>query len=427
LPFFVVQLANFQEVNHTPSESNWARLREAQNKALTLPNTAVSTTIDLGEWNDIHPLNKKDIGKRLALSAQNLAYNEKSVVYSGPTLKTQSTENDKITLTFDNVAEGITSKDGEALRWFSIANYDKKFVWAKARIIGKDKVELWNESVKKPKYVRYAWQDNPEGVNFYNSANLPASPFRTDIENLDESKPWKGKKCSVVLTYDDALNVHLDNVIPALDSLNLKGTFYLTASSDAGTKRVNDWRKVAINGHELGNHTLYHPCDATREGMSWVKPEYDLSKYSLKRIQDEIKMCNAYLKAIDGKDKRTFAFTCGHKKVIEGEFIQSLASEFVAARSVRSQMHTFEEQQLMDMDCYSMEGTSGEKMIELVKAAQNSGKLLVFLFHGVGGEHGLNVSKEAHSQLVHYLKENEKEIYIDTMLNVAEHIKGLKK
>jgi len=158
-----------------------------------------------------------------------------------------------------------------------------------------------------------------------------------------------------------------------------------------------------------------------------VKPEYDLSKYSLRKIQDEIKMCNAYLKAIDGKDKRTFAFTCGHKKVIEGEFIQSLASEFVAARAVRSQMHTFEEQNLLDIDCYSMEGKSGEEMIELVKEAQKSGKLLVFLFHGVGGEHGLNVSKEAHSQLVHYLKDNQKDIYIDTMLNVAEHIKGLKK
>ena len=426
LPFLVVQLANFQDVNYTPTESNWAKLREAQNKALSFPNTAVTTTIDLGEWNDIHPLNKKDIGKRLALSAQNLAYNDKNVVCSGPSYKFQSIENERIVLTFDNVADGIVSKDNEELRWFSIADYDEKFVWAKVKIVGKDKIEVWNESVKTPKYVRYAWQDNPEGLNFYNSEGLPASPFRTDNQNWDDNKPWKGKKCSVVLTYDDALNVHLDNVIPALDSLNLKGTFYLTASSDAGSKRINDWRRAANNGHELGNHTLYHPCDATLPGMSWVKPEYDLSKYSLKRIQDEIKMCNAYLNSIDGKDERTFAFTCGHKKVIEGEFMQSLSSDFIAARSVRSEMHSIEEQKLLDMDCYSMEGTSGEKMIELVKQAQNSGKLLVFLFHGVGGEHGLNVSKEAHSQLVHYLKENEKDIYIDTMLHIAQHIKEMK-
>lgn len=426
-PFLVVQLPNFQDIDYAPAESNMAMIREAQNQALALKNTAVTVTLDLGEWNDIHPLNKKDIGKRLAVSARNLAYNESNVVYSGPALKSQTIGKDKIILKFDHVAKGITSKDSEPLRWFSIADDDKKFVWAMARIIGKDQIELSSELVKTPKYVRYGWQDNPEGINFYNSEGLPASPFRTDAEILDDSKLWKGKKCAVVLTYDDALNVHLDNVIPALDSLSLKGSFYLTASSDAARNRIKDWRAAAANGHELGNHTLYHPCDASGPGMSWVKPEYDLSKYSLARIQDEIKMCNAYLKSIDGKSKRTFAFTCGHKKVAEGEFIQKLSDEFVAARAVRHEMHTLDEQNLMDIDCYGMSGETGEKMIELVKEAQKSGKLLVFLFHGVGGEHALNVSNQAHSQLLHYLKENEKDIYVDTMLNVAEHIDKMKK
>lgn len=427
LPFLVVQLPNFQDIDFTPAESNMALLREAQNQALTLKNTAVTVTLDLGEWNDIHPLNKKDIGKRLALSARNLAYGEKDLVHSGPTLKSQTITGDKIVLTFGNVADGIKSGDGETLRWFAIAGYDKKFVWAHAKVLRKDQIELSSELVKTPKYIRYAWQDNPEGVNFYNTANLPASPFRTDGEQVDETKPWKGKKSAVVLTYDDALNVHLDNVIPALDSLSLKGSFYLTASSDASRNRINDWRAAAANGHELGNHTLYHPCDATGPGMSWVKPEYDLSKYSMSRIQDEIRMCNAFLKSIDGLDKRTFAFTCGHKKVAEGEFIETLSNEFVAARAVRHEMHTFDEQKLMDIDCYSMVEQSGKEMIELVKQAQASGKLLVFLFHGVGGEHALNVSNQAHSELLHYLKENEKDIYIDTMRNVAEHIQHLKK
>lgn len=188
LPFLVVQLANYQDINYTPTESNWARLREAQNQALKLPNTAVTVTIDLGEWNDIHPLNKKDIGKRLALSAQNIAYNEKKVIHSGPTFKSQTIENGKIILTFENVAEGIMSKDGEELRWFSVADSDKKFVWAKTRIVGKNQIEVWNEELKTPKYVRYAWQDNPEDVNFYNLVNLPASPFRTDGEILNKNK-----------------------------------------------------------------------------------------------------------------------------------------------------------------------------------------------------------------------------------------------
>ena len=427
LPFLVVQLPNFQDIDYTPAESNLAVLREAQNQALLLKNTAVTVTLDLGEWNDIHPLNKKDIGKRLALSARKLAYNDKAIVYNGPRLKSQSISDNKILLTFEDVAEGIKSNDAEDLRWFAVADYDKRFVWAKAKILGKDKIEVSSEAVKNPKYIRYGWQDNPEGINFYNSAGLPASPFRTDGEMLDESKPWKGKKAAVVLTYDDALNVHLDNVIPALDSLSLKGTFYLTASSDAARNRIQDWRGAARKGHELGNHTLYHPCDASGPGMSWVKPEYDLSKYSLSRIKDEVRMCNAFLKSIDGRDKRTFAFTCGHKKVMEGEFIPTMADEFVAARSVRHEMHSFDEQKLLDIDCYSMVEQTGQQMIALVKEAQKSGKLLVFLFHGVGGEHALNVSSQAHSELLHYLKEQQNDIYIDTMLNVAEHIRTLKK
>ncbi|MEZ4901967.1 MAG: sialate O-acetylesterase [Spirosomataceae bacterium] len=139
LPFLVVQLANFQDIDYTPTESSWARLREAQNKALTLLNTAVTVTIDLGEWNDIHPLNKKEIGQRLARSARHLAYGEKDLVHAGPTLKSQSIENDKIILTFEHVAEGIISKDGEELRWFAMADDDQKFVWAKTKILGKIK------------------------------------------------------------------------------------------------------------------------------------------------------------------------------------------------------------------------------------------------------------------------------------------------
>lgn len=427
LPFLTVQLANFQDIDYSPSESNWARLREAQLKSLALLNTALTVTIDLGEWNDIHPLNKKDIGVRLSLAARNLAYKEEILEYSGPILKNSQIENSKIILTFDHVVNGIMSKDKDDLRWFSIADYDKKFVWAKTKIVGKDKIEVWNNAVKSPKYVRYAWSDNPEGINFYNQEGLPASPFRTDIENLDATKPWMGKKCAVVLTYDDALNVHLDNAIPLLDSLKLKGTFYLTATSQAGSKRINDWRKAAQNGHELGNHTLYHPCDATQEGMSWVKPEYDLSKYTIKRIVDEVRMCNTYLKSIDGNDKRTFAFTCGHKKVLEGEFMSSLENDFVAARAVRHEMHPFGEVKLMDVDCYGINGETGEQMIELVKKAQESGSLLVFLFHGVGGEHSLNVSLPAHRQLLNYLKQNENDIWTAPMLDVAEHLKNIRK
>ena len=185
LPFLVAQLPNFQDIDFTPAESNIALLREAQNKALTLPNTAVAVTIDLGEWNDIHPLNKKDIGKRLSLAARNLAYGEKDIIYSGPVLKSHSIENGQVVLTFDHIGDGIVSSDREALRWFALAGDDRKFFWAQAEILGKDRIALRSDRVPAPKYVRYAWQDNPEGVNFYNTAGLPASPFRTDTHRQD--------------------------------------------------------------------------------------------------------------------------------------------------------------------------------------------------------------------------------------------------
>ena len=107
--------------------------------------------------------------------------------------------------------------------------------------------------------------------------------------------PWKGKKAAVVLTYDDALNVHLDNVIPSLDSLGLTGTFYLSAYFPGCRERIEDWRKAARQGHELGNHTLFHPCTGNAPGREWVSAQRDLSKYSLQRVLEEIRMTNVFL------------------------------------------------------------------------------------------------------------------------------------
>jgi sialate O-acetylesterase len=177
LPFYFVQLPNFMESTYLPSESQWAQFREAQLKSLSIPNTGMAVTIDLGEWNDIHPDNKKDVGERLSLIAKNKLFNKKNE-YSGPIFKSAEIIEDKIVLSFDHASSGLMSGDGEDLREFAIAGEDKSFVWATARIVG-DKIEVFSELVKNPKYIRYAWADNPD-VNFYNKSGLPASPFRTD-------------------------------------------------------------------------------------------------------------------------------------------------------------------------------------------------------------------------------------------------------
>nr|WP_316931962.1 sialate O-acetylesterase [Rufibacter radiotolerans] len=181
LPFLFVQLPNFMEVNYLPSESNWALMREAALQTLTVPNTAMAVTLGLGEWNDIHPDNKKDVGERLALAAQKLIYGEKKLVSSGSLYQSSKLEDGKITVSFTNTGSGLVSHDGEDLSWFAIAGADKKFVWAKAKIDG-NKVVVWSEEVPDPKYVRYAWADNPDGANLYNKEGLPASPFRTDAD-----------------------------------------------------------------------------------------------------------------------------------------------------------------------------------------------------------------------------------------------------
>ena len=178
LPFYYVQLPNFMDASYLPTESSWALMREASLKTLAVPNTGMAVTIELGEWNDIHPDNKKDVGDRLALIARRFNYGEKNLVYSGPLYQSSKIEGNKIIVSFSNTGSGLISIDGEELSQFAIAGADKKFVWAKAKIVG-DKVEVWSDEVPEPKHVRYAWADNPVDPNLYNAEKLPASPFRT--------------------------------------------------------------------------------------------------------------------------------------------------------------------------------------------------------------------------------------------------------
>lgn len=178
LPFLFVQLPNYGDYNYLPSESDWALLRDAQFKALSIPNTAMAVTIDIGEWNDIHPWNKEEPGTRLALLAEKIAYGE-SIVSSGPLFQSAKIEGDKIVLSFTNVGSGLIANDRVPLSEFAVAGADKKFVWAKARIEG-NKVIVSSKDVARPLYVRYAWASSPVDPNLSNKEGLPASPFRTD-------------------------------------------------------------------------------------------------------------------------------------------------------------------------------------------------------------------------------------------------------
>jgi sialate O-acetylesterase len=179
-PFLFVQLPGYSSEQYQ-NEYEWAELREAQLLTLSHPNTGMAVTIDLDEKDNLHPLNKADVGKRLALSAMKIAYN-KDIVFSGPVYKSMQTEGNGIRISFTNTGSGLILKNSEALKGFELAGEDRKFYTAQAKIEGND-VIVFAAEVSNPVAVRYAWANAPV-CNLFNKEGLPASPFRTDS--------WKG-------------------------------------------------------------------------------------------------------------------------------------------------------------------------------------------------------------------------------------------
>ncbi|MCC6695043.1 MAG: 9-O-acetylesterase [Candidatus Hydrogenedentes bacterium] len=177
LPFLFVQLASIGQGPPEPVDDNMSRLREAQTKALALPDTAMVVTIDIGDPVNGHPRNKQDVGRRLAAAAQRVAYGENLVAW-GPLFKECSIEGDAVRIRFDSTGGGLVASDGRPLRGFAISGEDRMFVWADAHIEG-DAVVVSSSHVMKPVAVRYAWSSYPD-ANLCNAEGFPASPFRTD-------------------------------------------------------------------------------------------------------------------------------------------------------------------------------------------------------------------------------------------------------
>lgn len=188
-PFGIIQLPNYRAVKAEPEDAPWSFIREAQRRTVTFTkNTGLIVTIDIGEAGDIHPKNKLDVGKRMAVWALKDVYGRK--INEAPIVKKVEIAGAKIIITFTNVGAGLKIKDGDKLDEFAIAGNDKKWVWANAKIIGKDRIEVSSSAVAEPKAVRYAFNSNPRHPNLTNDTGLPASPFRTD----DWSDPTTGKR-----------------------------------------------------------------------------------------------------------------------------------------------------------------------------------------------------------------------------------------
>jgi sialate O-acetylesterase len=176
-PFLFVQLANFQPTKPDPGPSMWAELREAQLMALKLPKTGMAMAIDIGEANNIHPRNKQEVGRRLALNALAIAYGQ-DIAHTGPLYDSVEFKGGKAILTFKGACKGLATRDDKPVKGFAIAGENREFVWADAEIDG-NRVIVSSDKVKSPAAVRYGWADNPV-CNLYDGTGLPASPFRTD-------------------------------------------------------------------------------------------------------------------------------------------------------------------------------------------------------------------------------------------------------
>jgi sialate O-acetylesterase len=179
-PFGIVQLPNYRDQKPEPADEAWSHVREAQRRtALITRNTGLIVTIDIGEARDIHPKNKLDVGRRMARWALADVYGRK-LTRAGPTFSNAKIAGSKIVLTFVDVGQGLKIRDGDKLDEFAIAGVDHKWYWAQARIVSKNRVEVWSDAVPQPLAVRYAFNNNPKHPNLTNETGLPAAPFRTD-------------------------------------------------------------------------------------------------------------------------------------------------------------------------------------------------------------------------------------------------------
>ncbi|MDP2714366.1 polysaccharide deacetylase family protein [Rheinheimera sp.] len=231
-----------------------------------------------------------------------------------------------------------------------------------------------------------------------------------------------GAKAAVSLAYDDSLATQLDIALPALNAHGLKASFYLQLSGPLISQRLADWRAAAAQGHELGNHTLFHQCSAAKPGRDWVAAENDLDNISAVQLVQQIRLANSMLFAIDGQTERTFTAPCGDELAGGQAYLPLIYSDFVAIKAKTGPIIT----DMTKLNVHAVEviapvGSSGAELIALVKQAAQHGTMVNFTFHGIGGDH-LSVSAQAHAELLAYLAANRDIYWTDTFLNIMQYV-----
>jgi len=232
-----------------------------------------------------------------------------------------------------------------------------------------------------------------------------------------------GAKAAVSLAYDDALPSQLDTAIPQLNAVGLKGSFYLPLSADTIQKRLADWRAAAAQGHELGNHSLFHQCAKSLPNRGWVSQDRDLDQTPASRLVAEIRLGSAFLQAIDGKTQRTFTAPCTDQLAAGTPYLPLLTQDFVAMKTiVGGVVDDMQQLNIHAVPVIAPSEVTGAQLINWVKAAGAKGTMVNFTFHGIGGDH-LQISAAAHAELLQFLASHKDEYWTDTFLNLMLHVK----
>ena len=253
-------------------------------------------------------------------------------------------------------------------------------------------------------------------------AFAPGYPLAAQAQGFS----WpEGRKAAVSLSYDDALDSQLDNAIPALDRHGLKGSFYLVPANAPVQLRMDEWRAAARNGHELGNHSLFHPCSARGAGREWVQPERDLDALSVAQVREQVLLANTFLQALDGRsDGRTFTAPCGDRQAKDGNYIAAVSDQFLGIKLVGGTVVP----DMLALDTQAVPvhvpvDASGAELIALVEEAGRQGTMVNFTFHGIGGDH-LSVSTQAHEELLAFLDRHRDEYWTATFLEQMRWVRA---
>ena len=241
----------------------------------------------------------------------------------------------------------------------------------------------------------------------------------------DRAFAWpNGARAAVSLAYDDALASQLDHAIPALDRHGLKATFYLTLASDTVLQRLDEWRRAARSGHELGNHSLFHQCARTGPAREWVPDHRNLDTTPAAQMRDQVLLASTFLHAMDGARERTFTPPCGDLTASGENYVDALRPSFVAFRTPGAAVV----REMSSLDPYRVDAVAyadmtGQQLIAIVKQAAARGTMAHLTFHGVGADY-LAVTREAHDEFLQFLAENRALYWTDTFISIMKYVRS---